>query len=265
VNMIKDEFSVLFARIDDLFERAERGEIVSSDFLSPRERHFVNGHLVSRGVADRCLFYGGYKGAERCRAYILPDYISSVRDYSELSDYLDKSNISSLRVCGSGYRKLSHRDYLGSVLGLGIERDVLGDIVFREGTENEAIFFCDSVIADFILNDLKKVANDSVRVDKIEISDDFIPKREFLHISDTVSSPRVDCVVAALCSFSRERASATVASGAVEVDFECETRPDRAIVAPSLVSVRGYGKFKVNSVSEPTRRGRLRLDADKFI
>ena len=263
--MIKDEFSVLFARIDDLCERAERGEIAWSDFLSPRERHFVNGYLVSQGLADRCLFYGGYNGAERCRAYILPDYISGVKDYSELSAYLDENNIVSLRVRGSGYRKLSHRDYLGSVLGLGIERDVLGDIVFREGAENEALVFCDSVIANFILSNLEKVANDSVRVDRIEISDSFVPKREVLHISATVSSPRVDCVVAALCSLSRERASATVASGAVEVDFECEMRPDRTLKSPCLVSVRGYGKFKINSVSEPTRRGRLRLDADKFI
>lgn len=263
--MIKDEFSVLFARIDDLCERAERGEIVWSNFLSPRERHFAKGYLISSGMSDRCLFYGGYNGAERCRAYILPDYISGVKDYSELSAYLDENNITSLRIRGSGYRKLSHRDYLGSVLGLGIERDILGDIVFQDRAENEAIVFCDSLIANFILNDLKKVANDSVRVDKIEILNDFIPKKEFLHISDTVSSPRVDCVVAALCSLSRERASVAVMSGTVEVDFECETRPDKTLKAPCLISVRGYGKFKVNSVSEPTRRGRLRLDADKFI
>ena len=121
------------------------------------------------------------------------------------------------------------------------------------------------MIADFILSDLKKVASDTVRVARIELPSDFAPKREFLHISDTVSSARVDCVVAALCSLSRERASAAVTSGLVEVDFETEVRPDRTIKAPCIISIRGYGRFRVNSVSEHTRRGRLRLDADKFV
>ena len=141
----------------------------------------------------------------------------------------------------------------------------MGDIAFREGAQNEAVLFCDALISDFLLSDLRKVAGDSVRVSKVELPYDFEPKREFAHIYDTVASPRVDCVVAALCSLSREKASAAVTSGLVEVDFESESRPDRTLRTPCIISVRGYGKFRLNSVSEYTRRGRLRLDADKFV
>ena len=86
-----------------------------------------------------------------------------------------------------------------------------------------------------------------------------------MHISDTVASARLDCIVAAICSLSREKARAAVISGLVEVNFENETAPDKNLSVPAVVSVRGYGKFRINSVSDVTRKGRLRLDADKYL
>ncbi|MBQ7383452.1 MAG: hypothetical protein IJV72_01500 [Clostridia bacterium] len=263
--MMREEFEVLFARIDDICRRAERGELGVSCFLSPREQFFVEKFLLQRGMSGRYLFWGGYGDAERRRAFILPDYIVSCEEFSDIEPYVDSQPVCAVRIRGSGYRKLTHRDYLGSVLGLGIERDTLGDIVFEDTQREEAVLFCDGVISDFILDELKKVASDTVRVERAEISRDFAPKRSFAHISDTVASARVDCIVAALCSLSREKASQTVTGGLVEVNFECETRPDRTLAAPCLISVRGYGKFRINAVSEQTRRGRLRLDADKYI
>lgn len=263
--MNRAEFDALFARIDDLCGRAERGELGVSTFLSPRERFFAEKHLASVGMVGRCLSFGGYRTAERQRIFLLPDYIEDAESFSDIAPYADREYICALRICGSGYRSLSHRDYLGSLLGLGIERDTLGDIVFEDNDREEAVLFCDGLISDFLLSELRKVANDTVKIKRTEISADFEPRRDFFHISDTVASSRVDCVVAALCSLSREKASQAVTGGLVEVDFECETRPDRAVSAPCLISVRGYGKFRINSVSEQTRRGRLRLDADKYI
>ena len=263
--MIKNEFDILFARIDDICRRAERGELGVSCFISPREQHFVASHLAAMGMSGRCFAYGGYEGAERRRIYILPDYVGEVSSYEEIEPFEDKKAIAAISVRGSGYKKLTHRDYLGSLLSLGIEREVLGDIVFTDAERQQAIIFCDSVIAEFILSELKRVGNDAVKVGYAEIDKDFSPLREFAHISDTVASPRIDCIVAALCSLSRDKASAAVSAGLVEVDFESEERPDRTVSAPCTISVRGYGKFRINSVSEQTRRGRLRLDADKYI
>lgn len=263
--MIKEEFSALFARVDDLLSRAERGEIGVTRFLSPREEHFLLAYLSQRGLADTCFTYGGYDGAERKRAYILPDYIGNPESYSDILPYFDESPIASVRIVGSGYRKLTHRDYLGSLLSLGIERGVLGDIVLLNTEREEAVLFCDSLIEDFILTELKKIASDTVKTESFEVGADFKAERSFVHISDTVASPRIDCVVAALCSLSRERARETVISGCVEVDFESETSPDRNVSAPAVVSIRGYGKFRINAVSELTRKGRVRLDADKYV
>ena len=263
--MIKDEFAVLFARIDDICLRAERGEFGISCFLSPRECHFTEQHLVSRGFGDRYVLWGGYRDAERRRFLILPDYMCGASEYCELEPYIDQPPIVSLKIKGSGYRRLTHRDYLGSVLGLGLEREVLGDIVFEDVEREEAILFCDAAISEFILGELKKVASDTVRVERVQIGESFVPKRSFSHISDTVASPRLDCIVAAVCSLSREKAQSAVSAGLVEIDFESDLRSDRIVSAPCIISVKGYGKFRINSVSEQTKRGRLRLDADKYI
>lgn len=262
--MIKDEFSVLFARIDDLCRRAERGVLGVCDFLSPREQHFIERHLRECGVTLRLFTWGGYATAERRRAFILPEFLEEAESYAEIAPFCDAEPIVALFVAESGYKKLSHRDYLGSVLSLGIDRSVVGDIVLSSD-EGGAFIFCDGAIADFISMELTKVGGDTVKVKRVEIGADFAPKRSLAHVSDTVASPRVDCVVAALCSLSRERASAAVRSGLVEVEYEVEEAPDRVIVPPCVMSVRGYGKFIINSLSEHTRKGRIRLDADKYV
>lgn len=262
--MIKDEFSVLFARTDDLCRRAERGILGVCGFLSPREQHFIERHMKECGVSLRLFTWGGYPTAERRRAFILPEFLEETENYSEIAPFCDAEPIACLFVAESGYKKLSHRDYLGSVLSLGIDRSVVGDIVLS-AEAGGAYIFCDGGIADFISMELSKVGGDTVKVKRVEISEDFSPKRALSHISDTVASARVDCVVAALCSLSREKASAAVRSGLVEVEYETEDAPDRVIVPPCVMSVRGYGKFVINSLSEHTRKGRIRLDADKYV
>ena len=133
---IKEDIELLFARIDDLCERAERGEMAVSVFLSPRELHFARRRLDIRHA--KFLVFGGMAEAERGRIYILPEYMEDVLTVSELEAYGEDLRISALRVSGSGFSKLSHRDFMGSLLGLGIERSVIGDIIVTE-TGREAI------------------------------------------------------------------------------------------------------------------------------
>ncbi len=258
----KEDIELLFARIDDLFERAERGETAISVFLSPRELHFASRKLFERRA--NFLAFGGYEDAERKRIYILPDYMEEVTSISELEAYGACVDISVLKVSGSGFSKLSHRDFMGSLLGLGVERSVIGDIVVTE-TGREAVVFCDSEIVRFLLETWNKVGNDKVRVENVVLTEKFAPERRFASVNDTVASSRVDGVVAALCSLSRDKARELVENECVEVDYETVCRPDKILTAPCLVTVRGYGKFKVISVSEQTKKGRYRLFAQKYL
>ena len=112
---------------------------------------------------------------------------------------------------------------------------------------------------------LERVGRDKVKVYRIDFDESILPERKVLKINDTVASARLDCVVASLCSLSRERAKEKITSSLVELNYECEERPDRIIDTPSVISVRGVGKFRVISLSDVTRKGRYRLVGEKFL
>lgn len=258
---INKDIEALFARLDDLIKRAAHGEVGVSAFFSPKELYYARAFLQRRGSAF--VEFGGYRDAERKRIYVLPDYMDGVREAEELADFGAEIGICALEVRGSGFCKLSHRDFMGAVLGLGLERSVIGDIVLTD--DDTAVILCDSTIAPFLETSLESVGKDRVKVSKVALDGDFAPERRYAQINDTVASARLDCVVGALCSLSREKARQAVIDGAVEVDYETWERPDKDVTPVCLVSVRGFGKFRVLSLNDKTKKGRFRLEAQKFL
>lgn len=266
----RPELKALVARLEDLIALKSRGELGVSQFLTPKELHIAEEYLKRAGTAY--AIFGGYPSAERARVYLLPDYMEELSasggtdDFEEkLSEYGYSTDITLLKINASGYRRLTHRDFLGSVLGLGVERSVMGDIVLLDAEGKEAVFACDSTISDFFLGELAFVANDKVKVTVADGRSISFPERRTEPVHDTVATPRLDAVVAALCGLSRERARGAVEAGLVELDFEREERADKTVNAPSLISVRGYGRYKILSLSDKTRKGRYRLEAEKYV
>ncbi len=255
------ELESLFARLEDLKARAGRGDIAISAFLSPRELKYANELLCRSGAAFFC--FGGYDEAERKRVYILPEYIDNVKSAWELCELEYDIEICALDIKGSGFERLSHRDIMGSLLGLGIERSVVGDIVTLN--DAEAVTFCDNAIASFLCEYWQKAGRDKIKVSLRRLSRDFVSCRKYAPISDTVASPRLDSVVASLCSCSREKAKEMVLSSLVELDYETDERPDTEVKNGNLVSVRGYGKFRIISLDGLTKKGRCRLVGEKFL
>lgn len=232
-------------------------------FLSPKDRLRAERYLSAEGIPFRS--FGGYVEAERQRIYLLPDYMDMEGTLHELlSSFSLDSEIVTLRIAGSGYRTLGHRDFLGALLSLGLERSVLGDLAVNEkGTE--AFLFCETAIADFLMTEMQSVGNDKVRLLRVNAEEIELPTRRTQAISDTVASPRLDSIVAALCGLSREKARQTVCAGLVELNYEREDRPDRTVSAESVISVRGFGKYRVLSVTDHTKKGRIRLLAEKYL
>ncbi|MBQ3063747.1 MAG: hypothetical protein IJC99_02955 [Clostridia bacterium] len=261
--MLSKEDAHLVAHARELLTRAARGSVTYTAFLTPREQLLLTREL---GFArESCHLVGGYANAERRRMAFLPDYLAELApDAREavLAEELAPALVP-LRIQGSGYRELTHRDYLGAVLSLGIDRDAIGDILLLDA--HSAVLLTDEVMATFLAENLTRAAQDAVRVTRTELPDDFDGGRRFAQVTDTVASPRADAVVAALLSLSRERAQALFAEGRVEVDYEPFFHYDRELAAGATVSVRGYGKFILRSVSERTKKGRCRLVADRYV
>ena len=255
------EIEELYARLDDLKRRANQGQVGISAFLSPKQLLFAEGYLKRSGA--HFLSYGGYESSERKRIYVLPEYMEEVSTAEELNGFGFDAHICALSVSGSGFRMLTHRDFMGSLLGLGIQRTVVGDIVLVNS--HSAIVFCDENIVDFLLMEWQKIANDKIKLEVVELPTDFCFQREYLTVTDTVASPRLDSVVAALCSLSREKAKEAVLSGLVELNYETAEHIDREVLQNSIVSVRGYGKFKIVSLCDKTKKGRYRLVGEKYL
>lgn len=235
-----------------------------SEFLSPRLCHYGEGYLQRRGMGF--FSYGGYGEAERRKLYVLPDYMTdgtAEPDRERLAEFGYTTHLSAVSVQGSGYRVLTHRDFLGSLLGLGLERSVLGDLIVTE-EGRAALVFCEERIVPFLLGEWTKVASDTVKVRPCDPTEVALPPRQFIPIQDTVASPRLDAVVASLCRLSREKARELVLNGLVEMNYESEERPDRTVTPPTQISVRGFGKYRVTELGDLTKKGRLRLRAEQY-
>ena len=266
------------SRLDDLCEIAARGELAATPYLTPREAKYARAYLAARISIGTALAWGGYPQAERVRLVLLPDYLEGAVDPTALSEKPvgalreagfddtaeELSDLSvPLRVQGSGFRVLNHRDYLGSILGLGLDRDAVGDVSVVD--DRTAITVCGAPIADFLTTHLEKVATDGVRVSRLPEGEAIPLAHRFAPVSDTVASERLDCVVAALANLSRDKAQTTVRSGLVELDYETVTDCDMTLTAPAVLSIRGVGKFRINAFDGVTRRGRVRLLADRYV
>jgi RNA-binding protein YlmH len=269
-----ESYELLAARVGDLLHRAEGGSVAVLPFLNPRDVRRAERALSEYGARGQAWFWGGYPGAERACLVLLPDYLVAClpngrvteEDDGALAELLAEEiaeAVRAVRVQGSGYRVLSHRDYLGSILGLGLERDALGDVAVQN--EHEAVVFCSHRIAAFLIGNLEKVASDTVRCKPYTVGEGFTDGRRYRPISDTVASARLDCVVAALTNLSRDDAQRLIRTGLVEVDFEPEERVDTHLTPPTTLSVRGYGRFVLRAFDGETRKGRLRLCADQLI
>lgn len=190
-------------------------------------------------------FEGGYEGAERRMAGF----------YAGGAEALSFP-IRRLRVdWNARYGSIGHRDILGALMGLGIERETLGDIaMLKEG----ALLFVHEDMADYVAANLERCGRVKVRVSPCgeEVAP---PEPEGTLLYRTVPSQRLDAVLAATCDLSRQKAQEMIRAELVKVDHAVETRADARLEAGSLVSARGLGRFRVQEVAGLTRKGRVGL------
>ena len=260
------EQKLFYAKLDDLEKRARGGMVCHSSFMTPSEIYRAEKYFEAKGNKDMICFFGGYFEAQRKQIFLLPEYISFSAEEMNIFDVIEEdfdNSIVALKISGSGFRTLSHRDYLGSILALGIEREKLGDICVLDG--GNAIVFCSTEIVDFLIFELTSSGNDKVKIEKVSIDKNMASMQKYQGFTDTVASDRLDCVVASLFNLSREKGQNLIKGGFVEFNYETASKPDSRVDKGDIISARGYGKFIVRDISQATKKGRLRLFADKYI
>lgn len=248
------ELRLTLSRVLDKLEGTERKQDPEcTAFLSPRER--LAAEQMLRLAGGRWLPLGGYAQAERQALLFLPDWMEP--EYAAQEDYL-----AALRCTWFREDKLTHRDFLGALMGMGVRRDTVGDILVDEGS-------CDLVVlptvAGFLKDSLCSAGRVRLRVEQIGLSQLHVPRQERKVLHDTVAALRLDSVLAVGFSVSRSKAAELIASGRCAVNWQETTKNDLAVKAGDVLSCRGLGKCRLTEVGALSRKGRINITMERYL
>ena len=250
--MNNDEGLVLNKILDKAKLAKKRNTCTHTDFLDLYEQTIFNKNInLFNDISYEIL--GGYNESERKIVLFNNNYLTD----SDRMPY-DIIRIESIE----GNSKLSHRDYLGAVLNLGITRSKIGDIVV---CNKYSYLICLENITEFIVDNLFIVKNTSVKtsiIDKVPIE---ALETNHVIINCTVASLRLDNIVKAAWNLSRNNAVDLIKGSKVYTNGMLNINISSGIKAEDIISVRGFGKFKVNSIGNITKKGRIYIEIKKYV
>lgn len=198
--------------------------------------------------------FGGYEHAERQMVAFHPDALVFPWEYP-----IDCLKIEPKAVKFS--EKLTHRDYLGALLNLGVDRSVIGDILVQE---DAAWFFCLRKMSDFFLENLCRVRHTGILLTKVENPEE-LPKPRLEPVKGTCASVRLDSLIALAFRESRSSMVSYIEGGLVFVNGKLITSNGYEPKEGDIVSVRGKGRFRYEGISGQTRKGRLSVCFMRYI
>ncbi|MGB5823125.1 MAG: YlmH/Sll1252 family protein [Proteocatella sp.] len=227
-------------------------EIKNTKFLNPYETENLLSILI--GIPEiNYHIDGAYEQAERKLVYIYPDY------------YLPENiegNISVIRITGNfKYREVSHRDYLGSILSLGITRENIGDICINK---DDVCVILLSSMKDYILYNLEKISNVKIQRTEIKINELSYEAPEFEECIFSVSSLRLDVIIAGALNLSREKTQSLIKNERVRINYELVTSVSKLLKENSIISVKGHGRFIYAEALYETKKNKTRVLIRKY-
>ncbi len=251
------EDRLLLAKVLDRAGQAQSRNIpAATDFLSPQQQALALDLLRLAGIPETGYTrLGGYEGAERNILLFLPDWL-------EAADAGSQSPIRCLRASFREEEKLTHRDFLGSLMGMGIVREKVGDILV--GPAGADLMVLDTV-AEFLLQSWNSAGRARLTVTAIEPWEVRVPEVKCQEMRDTVSSLRLDAVASTGFRMSRGKAAELITSGRVQVNWRECTKLDKLLTAGDTVSARGFGKFELTEVGGVTKKGRTSIVLKRYI
>lgn len=253
-----NEEQIIRSRIKDLAERAyKQNAYTFSNFMTP----------AMLGIVDELrqeLSYVGYSifgGNENCERQIV------CFGNEEMFGYPPTFPISIIKVeplIEKFSDALNHRDFLGAIMNLGIERDVVGDILVKDN--KRAYIFCLDSISDYILESLTKIKHTTVMCSLISSQEELSELAPTLKdISLIVSAPRFDAIVAGVAKLSRNEAASLFKAKKVTLNGRLCEKNSTILKENDIFSIRGFGKYKYLYSGGETRKGRMYIYLQQYI
>jgi RNA-binding protein YlmH len=225
----------------------DRYTLKRSDFLDPREQDIVES-VIGKDSDLNVTFWGGSNTSERKRMLLYPQYFEIDRSDFNLAvfqvNYPDK------------FVSIEHRDLLGSLMNLGVKRSKFGDILVGGNTIQ---FVVSNDIAEYIRLNLDNVGKAAVTIEQISENEILLSEEEWFDKSGTVSSLRLDAVLAELFHLSRSKAAPYIQNRKVKVNWKIVEQPSFELKQGDYLSVRGLGRGKLLSVEGKTKKDKWKI------
>ena len=258
--MEKQEFLAMFNGYDknyisSLYEdiklcRNIECDIYTKEFVTPDIYYKLKKNEFKMGVT-----VSGYGVFEDCERRMICFSAGEYLDKYYEVDVIEIKNKSKFKV-------LSHKDYLGSIMALGIRRELFGDLV----VDGDCCYLpASKLISKYILDNLITVGNSPCDLKIIDINKSNIPKINFEDKNIIVTSLRLDNMVSSICNISRSKSNVLIESGVVLINYLSCVKKEKLLDINDTITIRGYGKFKFVSIVGETGKGRIKVAIGKYI
>ncbi|WP_347550419.1 RNA-binding protein [Pseudalkalibacillus hwajinpoensis] len=218
-----------------------------TDFLDPREQDIVK-LIIGNHPDVRLFFSGGVAGTERQRALLVPPYLEVSPEDFELTAFEI--------TYPAKFVSLTHPDLLGAMMGLGLKRDKFGDIIVQESSAHLIVA---KEIADFVKMNLNQAGKASISPEEIPLSHVHVHEAKWEEQTGTVSSLRLDAVLAEVYNISRSRVATMIEHERAKLNWKVVNQPSSEVGAGDYLSLRGSGRSKIVSIDGKTKRDKWRI------
>ena len=252
-----EEEKLTLARLLDQLERSRSRNIpTATNFLTPQEQSLAQTLLQQVGGASCAVLSGGYDEAERKIMLFLPEYLA-MEYYQEDEEY----PLCAVRCAYRQEDKPTHRDFLGSLMGLGIRREIVGDILVTSGN-------CDILlrreILPFVLQNYISAGRTHLKVEQVALAHLHLPEKRRQEIRDTVAALRLDSIVSSAFRISRSKAADLIRAGKVEVNWRLCDKADHVCSEGDTFTARGFGKCTLAEVGGLSKKGRITIRLERY-
>ncbi|MDP4092033.1 MAG: YlmH/Sll1252 family protein [Bacillota bacterium] len=247
---------MLLSKILDRAEKTETsGTVMFTDFLDPHQQKLVEKALSSQpGV--KLTFFSGYPGAERAIAVLSPNDVVSEDDCDK------RPPVKLLNIAIKSRNILTHRDFLGALMALGIKREKIGDIFVREDSCSVLVM---EDIAEYIRTNLTKAGNSELDTEITNVSEISVPEPKVKEISSTVASLRLDSIASVGFGISRSKMTEFIKAEKVSLNWEAVSSTSKIVKESDTISIKGKGRVVVKSVGGMTKKGRIGIKLERML
>ena len=255
----KDDDKHLIGKILDKYQYCiQKNKITNTNFLNEYQKNLIQKSLAFLKISNY-LFVGAYENCERTILIFYPEKFSQDIVNSNLNNII---SIIRIILPKELYNAYTHRDYLGAIMKLGIEREKVGDIlVFADGAD---IIICNDMKV-YLINNLTSLTRfKKSKIDEVKIESLRTPVSTLEKFDIYIPSMRLDCILAELLRCSRSKACEFISNEKIFVNFSPEINKNKLLRENDILTIRGKGRFKIGNIIKNTKKGNIILSIYKY-